>query len=60
MQEQRVKLPVWDKKHNILDALEKNQVLVISGMTGYVGNYDMLCYRLCWSVRKAFYGEMCV
>ncbi|GAA6065157.1 putative ATP-dependent RNA helicase DHX57, partial [Tachysurus ichikawai] len=34
MQEQRVKLPVWDKKHNILDALEKNQVLVISGMTG--------------------------
>ncbi|XP_060781858.1 putative ATP-dependent RNA helicase DHX57 isoform X2 [Neoarius graeffei] len=34
MQEQRVKLPVWEKRQNILDALEKNQVLVISGMTG--------------------------
>ncbi|KAF4090320.1 hypothetical protein AMELA_G00050480 [Ameiurus melas] len=34
MQEQRVKLPVWEKRRNILDALEKNQVLVISGMTG--------------------------
>ncbi|KAF5910256.1 putative ATP-dependent RNA helicase DHX57 [Clarias magur] len=34
MQEQRVKLPVWKKRQNILDALEKNQVLVISGMTG--------------------------
>ncbi|TSK22801.1 DExH-box ATP-dependent RNA helicase DExH1 [Bagarius yarrelli] len=34
MQEQRVKLPVWEKKQNILDALGKNQVLVISGMTG--------------------------
>ncbi|KAI5606345.1 putative ATP-dependent RNA helicase DHX57 isoform X1, partial [Silurus asotus] len=34
MQEQRVKLPVWEKRHNILNALEKNQVLVISGMTG--------------------------
>lgn len=30
-----MKLPVWEKRPNILDALEKNQVLVISGMTGY-------------------------
>uniref|UniRef100_A0A8B9RK37 RNA helicase n=1 Tax=Astyanax mexicanus TaxID=7994 RepID=A0A8B9RK37_ASTMX len=34
MQQQRHKLPVWEEKENILHALEKNQVLVISGMTG--------------------------
>ncbi|XP_062852222.1 putative ATP-dependent RNA helicase DHX57 [Trichomycterus rosablanca] len=34
MQQQRQKLPVWEERQNILEALEKNQVLVISGMTG--------------------------
>ncbi|XP_016129380.1 putative ATP-dependent RNA helicase DHX57 [Sinocyclocheilus grahami] len=34
MQEQRQKLPAWQKREAILDCLDKNQVLVISGMTG--------------------------
>ncbi|KAK7140601.1 hypothetical protein R3I94_013020 [Phoxinus phoxinus] len=34
MQEQRQKLPAWQKKEVILEILDKNQVLVISGMTG--------------------------
>ncbi|XP_052007005.1 putative ATP-dependent RNA helicase DHX57 [Xyrauchen texanus] len=34
MQEQRQKLPVWPKREAILECLDKNQVLVISGMTG--------------------------
>uniref|UniRef100_A0AAR2IMG4 Putative ATP-dependent RNA helicase DHX57 n=1 Tax=Pygocentrus nattereri TaxID=42514 RepID=A0AAR2IMG4_PYGNA len=34
MQQQRCKLPVWEEKENILRSLDKNQVLVISGMTG--------------------------
>ncbi|XP_039513078.1 putative ATP-dependent RNA helicase DHX57 isoform X2 [Pimephales promelas] len=34
MQEQRQKLPAWQKKDVILECLDKNQVLVISGMTG--------------------------
>lgn len=56
MQEQRVKLPVWEKKQNILDALQKSQVLVISGMTGYVGKY----YVLWIALERPFFGEMCV
>ncbi|KAI4874272.1 hypothetical protein NFI96_028451, partial [Prochilodus magdalenae] len=34
MQQQRCKLPVWEEKKNILETLAKNQVLVVSGMTG--------------------------
>ncbi|XP_051946382.1 putative ATP-dependent RNA helicase DHX57 [Xyrauchen texanus] len=34
MQEQRQKLPAWLKREAILECLDKNQVLVISGMTG--------------------------
>ncbi|XP_050981383.1 putative ATP-dependent RNA helicase DHX57 [Labeo rohita] len=34
MQEQRQKLPAWEKREAILECLDKNQVLVISGMTG--------------------------
>ncbi|XP_072534065.1 putative ATP-dependent RNA helicase DHX57 isoform X2 [Salminus brasiliensis] len=34
MQQQRHKLPVWEEKESILHSLYKNQVLVISGMTG--------------------------
>ncbi|KAK2896458.1 hypothetical protein Q8A67_010946 [Cirrhinus molitorella] len=34
MQEQRQKLPAWQKREAILECLDKNQVLVISGMTG--------------------------
>lgn len=34
MQEQRQKLPAWQKREAILECLNKNQVLVISGMTG--------------------------
>ncbi|XP_073776686.1 putative ATP-dependent RNA helicase DHX57 isoform X2 [Danio rerio] len=34
MQEQRQKLPAWQKREAILECLVKNQVLVISGMTG--------------------------
>ncbi|XP_066534842.1 putative ATP-dependent RNA helicase DHX57 isoform X2 [Hoplias malabaricus] len=34
MQQQRQKLPVWEERENILHCLDKNQVLVISGMTG--------------------------
>ncbi|XP_030627357.1 LOW QUALITY PROTEIN: putative ATP-dependent RNA helicase DHX57 [Chanos chanos] len=34
MQQQRQKLPVWEEKQRILECLGKNQVLVISGMTG--------------------------
>lgn len=57
MQEQRVKLPVWEKRENILDAMEKNQVLVISGMTGYVRKYEC-CVSLIerpFTVRCMFY-----
>lgn len=34
MLEQRRKLPAWQEKENILDLLERCQVLVVSGMTG--------------------------
>ncbi|TRY60779.1 hypothetical protein DNTS_032212 [Danionella cerebrum] len=34
MQEQRQKLPAWQKRNDILDCLQTNQALVISGMTG--------------------------
>uniref|UniRef100_A0A4W6FQP7 Putative ATP-dependent RNA helicase DHX57 n=1 Tax=Lates calcarifer TaxID=8187 RepID=A0A4W6FQP7_LATCA len=34
MLEQRKNLPAWQEKENILDLLERCQVLVISGMTG--------------------------
>ncbi len=34
MQGQRQKLPAWQKREAILECLDKNQVLVISGMTG--------------------------
>ena len=34
MQEVRQKLPAWDKQDELLEAIESNQVVVISGMTG--------------------------
>uniref|UniRef100_A0A671WJV1 Putative ATP-dependent RNA helicase DHX57 n=1 Tax=Sparus aurata TaxID=8175 RepID=A0A671WJV1_SPAAU len=34
MLEQRRKLPAWQEKENILDLLDRCQVLVVSGMTG--------------------------
>ncbi|XP_074554352.1 putative ATP-dependent RNA helicase DHX57 [Halichoeres trimaculatus] len=34
MLEQRRKLPAWQERENILDLLERCQVLVVSGMTG--------------------------
>ncbi|KAK5849246.1 hypothetical protein PBY51_008900 [Eleginops maclovinus] len=34
MLEQRRKLPAWNEKENILDLLDRCQVLVVSGMTG--------------------------
>ncbi len=36
MLEQRGKLPAWQEKENILDLLDQCQVLVVSGMTGWV------------------------
>lgn len=36
MLEQRKKLPAWHERENILSLLEKSQVLVVSGMTGWV------------------------
>lgn len=36
MLEQRRKLPAWQERENILGALEQSQVLVVSGMTGWV------------------------
>lgn len=36
MLEQRRKLPAWQEKENILDLLDRCQVLVVSGMTGWV------------------------
>ncbi|XP_061770530.1 putative ATP-dependent RNA helicase DHX57 [Nerophis ophidion] len=34
MLEERMKLPAWNEKDNILDLLDECQVLVVSGMTG--------------------------
>uniref|UniRef100_A0A8D3BDI7 Putative ATP-dependent RNA helicase DHX57 n=1 Tax=Scophthalmus maximus TaxID=52904 RepID=A0A8D3BDI7_SCOMX len=34
MLEQRINLPAWQEKENILDMLDRCQVLVVSGMTG--------------------------
>lgn len=34
MFEQRRKLPAWQEQENILDLLDRCQVLVVSGMTG--------------------------
>ncbi|XP_077280248.1 putative ATP-dependent RNA helicase DHX57 isoform X2 [Temnothorax americanus] len=34
MQEVRKKLPVWSRKNEILEAIHKNQVVIISGETG--------------------------
>lgn len=36
MLEQRRKLPAWQERENILGTLERSQVLVVSGMTGWV------------------------
>lgn len=36
MLEQRRQLPAWQERENILDTLERSQVLVVSGMTGWV------------------------
>lgn len=36
MFEQRRKLPAWKEQENILDLLDRCQVLVVSGMTGWV------------------------
>lgn len=36
MLEQRKNLPAWQEKENILDQLDRCQVLVVSGMTGWV------------------------
>lgn len=36
MFEQRRKLPAWQEQENILDLLDRCQVLVVSGMTGWV------------------------
>lgn len=36
MLEQRRKLPAWQERENILGMLERSQVLVVSGMTGWV------------------------
>lgn len=34
MQAKRKSLPAWDKQEEILEALNREQVLVVSGMTG--------------------------
>lgn len=36
MLEQRRKLPAWQESENILRVLEQSQVLVVTGMTGWV------------------------
>lgn len=36
MLDQRKNLPAWQEKENILDQLDQCQVLVVSGMTGWV------------------------
>lgn len=36
MLEQRRNLPAWQERENILSLLEQSQVLVVSGMTGWV------------------------
>lgn len=38
MLEQRRRLPAWQEKEKILDLLDQCQVLVVSGMTGWVIN----------------------
>lgn len=44
MLEQRRKLPAWNEKENILDVLDRCQVLVISGMTGWVTQCSVKCW----------------
>lgn len=43
MLEQRRKLPAWQEKENILDLLDRCQVLVVSGMTGWVTQGSITC-----------------
>ena len=35
MMEVRKKLPAWQHRSNVLTAVNRHQVIVISGMTGY-------------------------
>lgn len=41
MLEQRRQLPAWQERDNILDRLERSQVLVVSGMTGWVSQLGL-------------------
>lgn len=43
MFEQRRKLPAWQEKENILGLLDRCQVLVVSGMTGWVTQGSRKC-----------------
>lgn len=47
MLEQRRRLPAWQEKENILGQLDRCQVLVVSGMTGWVtqGSFKMLAFK---------------
>lgn len=41
MLEQRRQLPAWQERENILGTLERSQVLVVSGMTGWVSQLGL-------------------
>lgn len=49
MLEQRRKLPAWQERENILRLMERSQVLVVSGMTGWV---TLLCFFANIKIRK--------
>lgn len=44
MLEQRRQLPAWQERDNILDTLERSQVLVVSGMTGWVTQLGLFLF----------------
>ena len=55
MLETRQALPAWNEQENILKALEKHQVLVVSGMTGCGKSTQVPQYILDASLNKGKY-----
>ena len=63
MQAARQQLPAWDKREQVTGLIAHNQVVVISGMTGYVKQtavYYLRFYHTHWSMKQSRCLIVCV
>ena len=63
MQAARQQLPAWDKRKQVTGLIAHNQVVVISGMTGYVtqtGVYYLRFYHTHWSMKQSRSLIICI